>query len=416
MSSNNFTPSPSSAAILSKIGAPDYESLQDMQDVLNSTGAISGGAISNNGDGTAHLSAGQGLIRGVDSPIGSLYFCKWDISSSVVLTDNSINYISLQFVDASTDPAVVVTTTKPTDLHTNILRATVYRSGVEIHVSNEAKIDVPSSATLMIQRLSETEPFIRVDGGILSEVGTRQIKSTAGNWWEGLNRFSTIEQDTSGASPDNNHTFECFYQDALDAWITHEEAVAATAFTGVGLDDATSGGTYVGSHTIRIHVEIDSTGATDTFKWSYKDNDGVTTIETTGVLITGAAQALIDGATISFAAITGHTLGDAWSFDATLSNQINNTQYNDPTGGLSILGNSRFGLHWVYLDNHGHLAVLFGKGSYTLTDAQVEAPPSVVPDEFEVHARLIGRIIIAKDAAVFESIENNYILGFENAS
>lgn len=86
-------------------------------------------------------------------------------------------------------------------------------------------------------------------------------------------------------------------------------------FSGV-LDDITIGGTYVGhGKKTQYKVEIDATGSPDTFKWS--DDDGVTWKET-GVSCVGVGSpyTLEEGITVYWAAITGHTLGDNWSWDA----------------------------------------------------------------------------------------------------
>lgn len=92
------------------------------------------------------------------------------------------------------------------------------------------------------------------------------------------------------------------------------QEVVAAAFTGTGLDDATSGGTYTGEGLSSFVVEIDGTGTPDTFRWS---KDGGATWEASAVAITGAAQALALGVTVAFGATTGHTVGDAWTFTGT---------------------------------------------------------------------------------------------------
>lgn len=78
-------------------------------------------------------------------------------------------------------------------------------------------------------------------------------------------------------------------------------------FSGIGLNDATWGLGYNGVATAYFEVVIDGTGAPDTFKW--RKNGGAWT---TTVAITGGAQTLSDGQTITFAATTGHTLNDQW--------------------------------------------------------------------------------------------------------
>lgn len=86
---------------------------------------------------------------------------------------------------------------------------------------------------------------------------------------------------------------------------------AVTKFTGTGLNDLNRTGTWVdtvnpgcsGVH----NIEIDGTGAPDTFKWQLNGGSW-----TTGVAITGAAQLLSNGIYVTFAATTGHTLADKW--------------------------------------------------------------------------------------------------------
>jgi hypothetical protein len=87
--------------------------------------------------------------------------------------------------------------------------------------------------------------------------------------------------------------------------------LSSTTFTGSGLDDGTIGGTYTGTTQIVYKVVIDATGTPDTFEWF---KDGVS--QASGVAITGAAQTLDNGITVTFAATTGHTNTDFWSATA----------------------------------------------------------------------------------------------------
>jgi len=93
--------------------------------------------------------------------------------------------------------------------------------------------------------------------------------------------------------------------------------VGTVTFTGSGLDDATSGGMFKGGSGKEYQVAIDGTGSPDTFKWS---DDGGTTFNATTVNITGSAQQLNDGVTITFTATTGHTSTDKWDFTTTATN------------------------------------------------------------------------------------------------
>lgn len=105
-------------------------------------------------------------------------------------------------------------------------------------------------------------------------------------------------QNFSGATP--NH------------YAAKTAAIGAVVFTGSGLNDATSGGTYTATVDHTYTVIIDATGTPDTFKWK-KDSGSFTT----GVSITGSAQTLADGVQITFAATTGHTLNAQWVITVT---------------------------------------------------------------------------------------------------
>lgn len=109
-----------------------------------------------------------------------------------------------------------------------------------------------------------------------------------------------------------DHNADYLFMASGGKLVYYNPASVATAVltTGSGLDDATSGGTYTGVSRAKYLVQIDATGTPDTFKWS--DDNGSSW--TSGVSITGAAQSLSNGVTITFAATTGHTLADEWSF------------------------------------------------------------------------------------------------------
>ena len=114
-------------------------------------------------------------------------------------------------------------------------------------------------------------------------------------------------------------------------------SIGAVVFTGSGLNDATSAGTYTGTGGTNTYtIILDATGTPDTFKW--KKNSGSFT---TGVSITGSAQAIADGVTITFAATTGHTLNDQWVITVTadgwsLANDAWNLDLPNTTKGCAI--------------------------------------------------------------------------------
>lgn len=97
-------------------------------------------------------------------------------------------------------------------------------------------------------------------------------------------------------------------------------SLGATSFTGSGLNDATLGGgvTVTPATTDTYTVQITATGSPD--QWEWNKNGG--TFQT-GYVIDGTAQSLASlsiadtGVTVTFAATTGHTVGDHWTVTAT---------------------------------------------------------------------------------------------------
>lgn len=115
------------------------------------------------------------------------------------------------------------------------------------------------------------------------------------------NNDATVSGTFTGSAPTN-------YYVEIDGTTAMTET-----FTGSGLDDLTVGGTYDGTTSKSFRVKIDATGTPDTFTWS---NDGGSTWEAAGVAITGSQQTLEDGVSVTFGATTGHTLNDRWDWSA----------------------------------------------------------------------------------------------------
>jgi len=121
-------------------------------------------------------------------------------------------------------------------------------------------------------------------------------------------------------------------------------AIQPVTFTGAGLDDATSGGTYTGLNDLAYCVQIDASAPSpDTFEWG---TGGSCSNGATGVGITGAAQNLSNGVQITFAAIDGHTIGDDWTFTAyapiplTLQDHNGNVTFKVRETGTVVVGSS----------------------------------------------------------------------------
>lgn len=137
---------------------------------------------------------------------------------------------------------------------------------------------------------------------------------------------------TSVTPPDNPVT------NTVMLWAQNVTSVGSVTFTGGGLNDATSGGTYTYASAKNYRVQIDGTGTPDTFKWS---DDGGSTWDATTVSITGSAQTLNEGVTITFSATTGHTVTDRWDFTAAASSEL---KAEDEAGNITTITPHTFSL------------------------------------------------------------------------
>ena len=148
------------------------------------------------------------------------------------------------------------------------------------------------------------------------------LENTAPDPFEVLQEAGTyvrLQVDDFALSPEAVTVFEwtgySFRSDAtannLDGSITYVEPIY---YDGSDLNDLSQSGTLTGNADIRFEVEIDGTGAPDTFRWRSWDvtNDNAVGAWTSLVAITGGSQTLSNGISISFGATTGHTVGDKW--------------------------------------------------------------------------------------------------------
>lgn len=126
-------------------------------------------------------------------------------------------------------------------------------------------------------------------------------KTTVENNFADANNYHLLDSGTSQCS--------------LSSAATETACINNDTFSGTGTNDLTITGFNANTSTGEVgrsyKVQIDSTGTPDTFKWS---RDGGSNWKETTVAITGSSQTLEGDIAITFAATTGHTSGDSWTF------------------------------------------------------------------------------------------------------
>jgi len=194
-----------------QLSSPTYTSIHDWLNTTQSAGKLTGGEITDNGDGTISVSAGTGFIKTTDSDVGTTKFFDWSANNSVSLTDNDTNYIYVEYNSGS--PQIVSSTSTPSDKNTNILLGLVYRDGTDLYITTAGQVVSNYAKKTLWKDLEVNGKFQRVNGIIISETGTRNIAITAGSVYAGLTKEAFPAFDSSGTD-----TFTYYYRDGAGGW------------------------------------------------------------------------------------------------------------------------------------------------------------------------------------------------------
>jgi len=189
------------------LDTPTYDDIQDWSNTTQSAGLISGFTITDSGGGEIDIAAGTGILKTTDSEIGANVFFDYAGTTNVALTNNSTNWIYIDY-NAGTPIAGVTVDWSTLDLHTQIIIGKVYRSDNDLHIVKTCQC-LPDIARISMQSHYELRGFARAQGLIIGETGTRNITMTAGGAWEALTRHTLTAKDTSGAD-----TFSYWHQNS----------------------------------------------------------------------------------------------------------------------------------------------------------------------------------------------------------
>jgi len=127
---------------------------------------------------------------------------------------------------------------------------------------------------------------------------------------------------------------------------------------------------------------------------------------TAGVAFGGINKFPLDvynSATTQFTSVYQDGAG-GWTYGAA-RNTIDFAHYDDGDGTLGNIGVAKYGNHWVYrhLDD-GHVYVLYGRGNYSLAEAEAESEPTR-PDHLTDFGILVGKIVAPYGGGSFTIIQ-----------
>jgi len=86
--------------------------------------------------------------------------------------------------------------------------------------------------------------------------------------------------------------------------------------------------------------------------------------------------------------------------------RVTNTLYDDGSGTLATIANSKFGVTWFYIVNNtpSHLVAVYGQDEYaSLADAENASPPATVPIDVGGLGALVGFVVYQENATNFDN-------------
>lgn len=233
---------------MSTIPISTYDNVEDWNTLTQSAGVTSGGDISDGGSGTINIAALTGLIKSTNSEIGVNMFFDLGASTGLALTDESINYVSVDY-NAGV-PQIIIGTTNTANGHTIFNLGKVFREGTILDILDSG-LRVYDLSKRVQQHHVEESGLHFVSGALVAETGTRNISITAGIMYAGLNRIVTPGIDTSVAD-----TFEYYYYDGA-AWQETDE----TQIDNLQYNDIATGLATLSNNRYGVH-------------WVYKGTNG----------------------------------------------------------------------------------------------------------------------------------------------
>jgi hypothetical protein len=225
-------------------GVTSFNTQRDIRKLSGSTGVASGLIITDDAAGAVDITSGTVMIRTGGTETANLITASVLGVTGQALTDNSLNYIYVDY-NAGT-PTIAVTTNVATIIGNpfqNIVIGICYKEGTELHITN-LQIPLPQINQKLAKRLTFVEGIVRQSGGVTTEVGTRQLAISAGNYWLALDEYSLSARDTSVSD-----TFSYFYQ-TLGVWT---EVSAQTTIDNTQYNDTATGLAALANNQYGVH-------------------------------------------------------------------------------------------------------------------------------------------------------------------
>lgn len=176
-----------------------------------SAGIVSGCAVTDNGNGTVAVAAGEALLRASASETAQLVTRVVPATNPVTLTDNDANYVYASY-SGGTVTVLVTTDVNGFNCLNTCLIAVVGREGTHLHILDTVGQSIDANRKHR-RKLLETIPYAHVEGGCVIGTSGRYVTLSAGAFWFGLAKFTHSAFNTSGSD-----TISTYYRASPSGW------------------------------------------------------------------------------------------------------------------------------------------------------------------------------------------------------
>jgi len=203
---------------------------------------VNGFAITDNGDGTVGVAAGEAMLRVGATESSELKVYAVPAAASIALTEatpgNVINYV---YIDENSGNPIITNSTTPVNGFSEIFIYIIVRNGNTLYIRdfrNQA-VDMQHN---YYEKSVTTKGYEHVKTGTkTTETGTRNLSVTAGFFFYGSRRISHPSFDTSGAD-----TFTYVYQNGAGGWnrVSSQTQIDNQNYDNSGVLTAVGAGNY----------------------------------------------------------------------------------------------------------------------------------------------------------------------------
>ncbi|KKL51186.1 hypothetical protein LCGC14_2298020, partial [marine sediment metagenome] len=193
---------------------------------------LSGGAISDNGNGTATVATGTAWAKATDSETAAGVFFSFSADASVSLTDMSANHIYVDYNGGT--PQLVTATSILTHGFKldHILVGTVFRNGATLHFHAVDKIGIGRIGRSDMHHREEHTAH-RASGLVTSDGGSLALSVTSGIIYEGQSRHPTTVDGSTWSTWHYNFTGGVWVEVTGQSTVSNSQYNDITSGTGL---------------------------------------------------------------------------------------------------------------------------------------------------------------------------------------